>query len=294
MNTQSTLKQLAPKPKKITRIEGAIRTISLCLDPATDEFLNVGIMFHDTEYNSLAVQMLDHLERIRCLYDKRIDLAELTYVIEDIERLIYRQNGDVSNGMMGPYVKFSTPRYAAGKDEQSIITTFFESTVTLARQHDRTKSIFRYKTTPGLRKEIFKQLKLDLGLQADQIIHEDRFPINLNNGQTIDVDIPLIGVSRASGITSAWYSNHLMVSNEILSAYSDINLLRQSTGIQQASIAILRPSTSSGMTKKNFLQVDKVIDKQLKRLTATGIEVIQSDSIEALGHQTASWWKSIA
>mgnify|MGYP000069986969 CR=1 FL=1 len=287
-----SLKATIPKALDIPFIQGKMQTIQVCLDPTTQEFYNLGIAFKSED--SVSIKMLDHFERIRSLFSDQIDIDELTLFLQDIERELYISRGEWPTSLFGHSVRLSEPRYASADSEDSVMKEFYESQITFARVKSRSKTIFRYKTTPTLRNDIFKYMKKSLGLRADKIIQETPFSITLNK-RKFSIDIPLVSETAISGIASAWYANPLIAKTELLQASMELRVALSSIdSIEKAAISILRPSVGSGLNKKDFMKIDTEITKQVDLLNATGIKTMQGESIEELSEATSNWWLNVA
>jgi len=291
MNALENLKKIIPRREATDRIEGQIRTISLCLDPASDEFYNVGMILKTEDI--VSVRMLDHFERVRCLYDRRVNETDRAFLLHDIENTLMAAP-DPFKVDFGPYIRLSESRYAAGRDANTIIDTFFDSALPLARLRDNAKRIFRYKTTSKLRSDMVKDIKLALGAGADRILQEEPFHVNIK-GAKIELEIPFVSPVAASGVASAWYANHLMATNEIFKASSDLHLIGASSDkVESRALSLLRPSADAGLKKDVFGRLNLEIEKHLHKLAVSGIEIIESNDTKDLSEKTAAWWRKFA
>lgn len=286
MNFASRLKE-SLTTDNTPAVSGTWRTISVCLDDTACEFLNVGIVF--SQGKSVEVRMLDTFERLKCLYDNHIDKTQLQYLLMDIEATLAQSQGEMPE-YLSDTIRLGQPLVAQGEDAESIIDEFFQDVVTLARPRFRREaSRFRYRSTSKLRHTMLELLTESMGLSADRIIQEQPHRLLLKNGQSIDVDVPLLSGSAVGSIVSAWYKSPLVVENNILQAGSDVTLVASNSS-RRPAISVLLPSADSGLSHKERSQVETIAHHKLERLERAGVAILRDDSTVGLTEQTVDWW----
>lgn len=270
-------------------VSGHWRPIRACLDEDTGEFLNVGVLFqHGTK---VEVRMLDSFERIKCLYSNRIDLDSLSHLMMDIEDTIRQYPSNLPTELSDT-ICLGEALFAQGKDAESVVDEFFFDVVTLGMPTAKTRNNnFRYRSTHKVRETLFEIMREKMALNADRVICSDHYRLMLNNKAVIDVDVPLLSKDAAGGVVSAWYKSPLVVENNLLQAVSDLLLITNNSERKLASLSVLMPNASSGMSGTEFTKHQDATRKQLDRVNSYGIEVIEAHSSDVLANLTIDWWQ---
>lgn len=292
---RSALRDRLRREASAAGVSGRWQTISLCLDEDAREYFNVGVLFSHS--GGVEVRMLDHFERLRCLFDSRVDPNDLARALSDIEATVFKltQKGITVPSELGESVRLTSPLYAAGDSPEAVVDEFYSDVVTLGRPKRSRDYVFRYHSTPKLRQTVFDHMREKMQLQASRIIQEERFRLKLRSGHSIDIDIPLLSSNASGTVISAWYKSPLVVENALLQASSDINLIRSnSEHHREAAISVLMPGEGSGLSKAELNKLDAVTHKQLDRFRLAGIEVIESDTTLGLADLTVNWWREHA
>lgn len=291
MNAVARLRsRLTEKRSDTPVVKGHWRPISVCLDEDSGEFLNVGVMF--THAGKVEVRMLDSFDRIKCLYEDRIDHNDLAHLLYDIEASIMETGADLPD-MLSDTIRLGTPLFASGESAEAVVDEFYRDIVTLGRPRQGAQEYaFRYQSTPKLRSSVFDLMKQRMHMQASRIIQTERFQLPLRtSGHRIEMDVPLLSASASGTIVSAWYKSPLVVEINLLQASADLNLIRSNSDRQAAAISVLVPSADSGLTSLEFRKHDAVTRRQIDRIRATGIEVIEAGSTGELADLTVGWWR---
>ncbi|SEQ90489.1 Protein of unknown function [Azotobacter beijerinckii] len=270
-------------------VTGQWRSISLCMDEDAGEFFNVGVLFaHGQE---VEVRMLDSFDRIKCLFDARLDHNDLARLLQDIESTILHIGPDLPD-TLGSTIRLGQPLYASGATPESVVDEFFADVVTLARPRPGAREYsFRYQSTPKLRGNVFGLMKERMHMQASRIIQDSRFELKLKSGHRIEMDVPLLSASAAGTVVSGWYKSPLVVENNLLQASADLNLIRSNSD-RAASISVLVPNKESGLTNREFNKLSCATQRQLDRIRISGLEVIEASSTPELAERTIEWWRN--
>lgn len=272
-------------------VSGRWRTIRYCFDEDAGEFFNVGVVF--TSGKRVEVRMLDTFDRLTCLFDKRIHTPDLERILHSIEDSILEIGSDLPP-RLGENIVLGDALYASGADAESIADTFYQDMVTLGRPKSANRSAFRYRTTRRVLDTISDHLRETMPLAADRIIQQERFPLTLKTGNKIPLDIPLIGEKASGTVVSAWYKSPIVVENNLLSASADLQLMRTNSDRTQAALSVLIPDEQSGLTAKELDKLTSATRRQLDRIDASGIEIIESHATIDLARRTAQWWEKLA
>lgn len=288
MNVARNLRERLTAKQARPAISGTWRPISLCLDDTACEFLNVGVMF--THGGHVEVRMLDTFDRLKCLYDSRIDERTLEHLLVDIEATLVAKRGDVGD-QLSDTIRLGQPLPAAGESAEAIVDEFFADVVTLARPHQgREASRFRYCSSSKLRHTLLALMTERLGIQASRVIQERPYRLHMKTGHTIDVDVPLLSEQAVGSVVSAWYKSPLVVENNILQAHSDLSLVTSQTQ-RRASLSVLLPGKDCGLSAKEHARVSEKATEKLQRLQHAGVAVLRDDTTVGLTEQTIEWWR---
>ncbi|WP_035482077.1 hypothetical protein [Gallaecimonas xiamenensis] len=292
MSVHSKILESIPSSGEEALVDGKWRPISLCFDEIAREYLNVGVIFEHG--GKVDVRMLDSFERIKCLYDKTVDIDSLSYYLHDIEDSIVRFNGELPD-TLSDTIRLGQPLYASGRDADSVIDSFFYDVVTLGRINSKSRDAsFRYRSTQKLRTLMFELIKDGMGLSASRIIQEKKFNLRIKDSGFIEIDIPLMSGKAAGSIVSAWYKSPMVVENNLLQASSDLFLLKSNSDIGKVSLSILVPDIDSGLSSRDYKKLMDLTSRQLDRMDRAGIEIIDAHTVDGLSKKTVSWWEDVA
>lgn len=270
-------------------VAGQWRCIRLCMDEDAGEFFNVGVVFCYGQ--KVEVRMLDTFDRLRCLFDTRIDKNDLSRLLHDIESTLCHMAPNLPE-RLGDSIALSQPLYASGISAESVVDEFFTDVVTLARPKPNAKdSLFRYQATSRVRNNLFDLMKERMHLQASRIIQEERFILPMRSGHRIEMDIPLLSASAAGTIVSGWYKSALVVENNLLQAAADLNLIRSNTD-RITALSVLVPSPESGLDAKEFNKLSSATQRQIERVRMSGIDVLEATTTAELAEKTIEWWRT--
>lgn len=269
------------------KVAGKWRPISLCLDDTACEFLNVGVVF--SHGSQVEVRMLDSFERLKCLYDTRIDQTQLQHLLMDIEASLIATKGDLP-GRLSDTIRLGPALLAQGESAEGVVDTFFEDVVTLARpRQNQSRSTFKYRSSSKISAMVLDIMKEQLGVNASRVIQEQPYRLPLRNGKTMDIDVPLLSSSAVGSVVSAWYKSPMVVENNILQAGADLSIVASNSS-RQPAMSVLIPNDKSGLTLKERSQVESSAQRKLERFERAGITVLRDDSTAGLAEQTIKWW----
>lgn len=288
MTVASRIRAKLSEPQSPPTVAGKWRSISLCLDEDAGEFFNVGVLFE--HHAGVEVRMLDNFDRVKCLFDTRVDPNDLARLLLDIESTIIHLGHQLPDEL-GSTIRLGQPLYASGDSAEDVVDEFFTDTVTLARPRPGAREYaFRYQSTPKIRQTMFDLMKERMHMQASRIIQDDRFELKLRTGHRIELDVPLLSSSASGTIVSAWYKSPLVVENNLLQASADLNLIRSNSD-RVAALSVLVPGKESGLSAAEYNKLTSTTQRQLDRIRLSGIEVLEAGSTPELADQTITWWR---
>jgi hypothetical protein len=281
--------RLSERPSE-TIVKGQWRPISACLDEDAGEFLNVGVLF---TYGSgkVEVRMLDAFDRIKCLYDNRIDFNDLSHLMHDIEDSIVNAGHDLPDELSDT-IRLGAPLFASGTSPEAVVDEFFDDVVTLGRPHSKQRSTaFRYRSSHKVREGLFDIMQQKMALEASSIIQEGRYLLKMQSGHRIEVDVPLLSEKSAGGVVSAWYKSPLVVENNLLQASADLLLVTSNTS-RKGALSVLTPGKDNGLSVREFNKHHEATYRQLDRIHKSGIDIIEANSTDELASKTIDWWRA--
>lgn len=293
MNLAQRIKLLTPPNKNVNKVKGQWFNIRLCPDLATGELLNIGVAV--IVEDRIHVRLLNHVDRLSCLYDERISLNELTFFTDLIEEYLDgARNPDVINKSFSPHLVFGDLKFASGPTVAAILDNLYLNTVTLAKPKEAIKKeIFKSIKTDDVRKEVLEKLTLKMGIEAAQLVSEDsRYFIKGDDGYFID--LPLQSKIVIGSIVSAWYSNPFRVENNILRASSDLEIARQLFPKHGFGLFVLRPDKKSGLEKMKLQMIDKTIDDNIWKFHKMNIHLGVESETEHLAQDIHEWYRKVA
>lgn len=294
MNTFARLRdRITAQQPDGSLVKGHWRAISACLDEDAGEFLNVGVMFSFGD-GKVEVRMLDTFDRIKCLYDKRIDHNDLAHLLHDIEATILEVGAELP-GELSDTIRLGPALFASGESAEAVVDEFYADVVTLGRPHAKQTSVeFRYRSTPKVRTTVFEIMQEKMRLDASRIIQKGRYELQMESGHRIEVDVPLLGNTAAGAVVSAWYKSPLVVENNLLQASSDLLLVASNSPRKKTALSVLVPDKESGLASREFSRLHDATYRQLDRLSKSGIEIIEASAVDDLANRTIEWWRQVA
>lgn len=290
MSIHNSLKKKMPNTESPV-IQGQWWPVRFCADLAADEHLNVGVLLQ-TNDGMRHIRMLNHFARLQCLYDKRINETDLIYLFDEAEAALEAEGSDAASAL-GPHINLGEPLYAAGENAESIMDTFYDTIVTLARPRKRGPKPFGHISATRVRSQVLDKMRQDLALRADTFIQKQ--PLELKIGQQqLTVDLPLVGRDALGAIASAYYKNPMVIANHIMHAVSDLSLAKQCSNRNHTALSVLIPGNGAGLNTKETHDVNRELRYQLDRSRALNITILQGTTIAEVAQATADWWRNAA
>ena len=278
-------------------MRGKWLNIRLKPDIFSGELFNIGVGFID-QSGTLHSQFTEDLSRLQCLFDDRIDLDEMGFLVDlastQYDRAIF---DEIKNASISPQILLGDPSYASGKSIGSILNQFYDQTISLRPFGEDSKTRrprFASSSTESVRSEIFNWLRLQHPNLAKEIIPSNfQFVIQTSDGNTQQrhtVELPLRVPGRAAGtIVSANCKTAPTAELRILQAAMNINTAVRHLEGEDCGLFILRPGDNSALPRSTLDRFDDLIDESVWKLRDAGVYVGVEDTIEGLGKEIVDW-----
>jgi len=285
--------KLAAQPNTLPSI-GHWAPIRYCFDQDTGEFLNVGVIYRSGA--EVAVRMLDTPERLKCLYDDRLNLEDVFYRFQSVENEIITnarsRNGEICE--LADDFQVGDMLYAAGEDPFDIALSMYEDVVTLGRSKVTKSERFVYKSHVSVKNDVTDYLREQLPDTSESFIQKDAFVINVGRRE-VAINVPLVGQNSCGDVISAYYKDNVRIENALLKAESNLYQMKRYGHKNLLSLSVLKmPSRLPGVTNKEWNAINSLVCDQLDRLDAQGVSVLESDDATELGRKTLDWWRERA
>jgi len=278
-------------------VRGQWFNIRLQPDLFAGEQLNVGVAFVD-HGGTVHTRITDDLSRLQCLYDSRVDLDEMGFIVDMVSALYDRAHiDDIHAKPCSPQIILGEPAYAAGASIQAILTDFFEETVSLRASSGADavrKPRFQSSSNEAVREELFAWMKLNHAELARRIIPASphfKVRTSLHNlNQEHSVELHLRAPGKAAGcIVSANCKTPHTAELRILQAAINLNTAIRHLEGERCGLFILRPDKSSGLPSHILARFDDLIDESVWKLRDAGVFVGVESEIPRLGQEVVTW-----
>ncbi|MEE4463088.1 hypothetical protein V2S84_13445 [Azotobacter chroococcum] len=287
----------ASTAKEQPHVEGKWFNIRFCPDMLAGEQINIGVGFVD-QHGTVHGRFTDDISRLQCLYDDRIDLDELRFLVDltasQYDRASYSH---ILQSPVSPQIVIGEPSPASGEDIQGILRDFFNETVALAspRADGRKRSArFHSYSNEAVRGDVFRWIADHHSNIARRILPSStRFTIRVNDHGTTQehaVELPIRVPGRAAGsVVSAYCSAPQTAELRILQAAITLNTAIRHLRDERCGLFILRPGDNSGLPASTLARFDDMIDENVWKLRDAGVFVSVESSIANLGSEIVNW-----
>lgn len=285
----SALLQELQKSRVAHQTEGEWFAMRWQPDIATDEILNVGVVFRERDSGRVTIKTLDYWDRLDCLFG---DVAR-----EQLEFLLEIESSQIRYGLQVPSsanMKFSQPRLARGESAGEIIDRLYDRVVTLGRKRkaQRDEPRFQGISTDQLQRYVYNELHV-----RTPFLHE-RLTSNTTvippEGKEHRMDVSFLAPGLIGNVVSTVYKDIRTASFYLLEATTRLEAAAKSrTEIpydDDVKLFVLTPSKHSpGISKAEVDSIRRQIDEQMFRVQKTGIEIIAEDTKTALANEVIHW-----
>lgn len=264
----------------VKRVEGYWQTITLRPDFASNEALNIGVIFK--HHGQIAFRLLDSVDKFMRLYGEAAE-DELQFLLRAIQGAL-RQN----TLPQFPSISFGPQALARGDSVDEIVERLYATCVTLSGpayrpQHERAKFI----NNTFVRHEVFRHIRLMAGVAAEQVIASDAEFLFKDKDRVIPLDIPLRHERRLGTVVSAAFSSPENVERALLRAFFDLTTAMRISDSTSGSFFVFRPKEFR--QKVTQQKIDNVIDVTAWKVGKAGLTVDMSDSSEGMAEHILEW-----
>lgn len=261
-------------------VEGHWQTIQLRPDFASNELLNVGVVFFDGKVK--AVRLLENFEKFSHLYGEEAE-DELRFILSAV-RASYVKHNDLSS--IGS-IELTQPRLARGESPQEVASRLFGAMVTLdGPVHLPARNRARFMNNSQVRSQVFREVRIQAGLFADRFIAEEEAYVVREQNAKHAFDIPLRMGSHFGTVVSAAFTKVENVERALLRASIDLVAAKAMSQQSDAEIFLLRPPRSGNASA---LRIDNVIDVSVWKLKKAGVTVDVADTPARLAADIVTW-----
>lgn len=279
-------KLFTPQRPQTPTAQGTWQFARLCLDPATGEKINVGIVFTD-EQGRVESRFLRNVAGLRCLYND--DLAnDAAFLIDQAEQTI-EQKGTLPNGWN---ISLSHPLFVRGKSARIIVDELFQRLVPLGMRETTPELLDtddHSHTTRSVRKTVRDLLKRHMRSEGAPEFWKASPVESHQDGDIVLLDLQIYGTSKAcdvrGSITSAWYKTQYH-----RSAYLDrsANAILKSCKIYPSAtnvMYLLQPQLGGDFKLPEITAIQNEIDSTAWLLKKVGAKVSTFDNERAMAQQ---------
>lgn len=251
-----------------------------------NELLNVGVAFIDATSKSARVKVLEDIDRIGVVFGERLE-TEIRFALQSVKACL-------DNSRIEPpseNIHFSEPRFASGKSIDEILDQLFASTVRLlsfAKEAALTPRV--YAGNEKVRKQVFDSIRLQAGVNAEQILAESPLYVVKEKGREYSLDIPLRGAQHLGSVVSAAYLSRSPLENNLLRACVDLETASRIFHRDKLGLFVLRPTADDPVFGgKKLVEIDNVIDMLAWKLDKQGFTIGVEDDVQRLAGEVMEW-----
>lgn len=266
------------KPAQANQVTGHWRAVRICLDLATQEWLNVGVVLR-TPGGETHHRLLTNFAGFRCIYDD--DAADAARFLLDQAEFAIEAEKPFPTGWN---VSFGPEKFVRGNTIDSILTGLFSRLVPLGRhQLDPTARIDREDhphATQNVRVEVRKLLTkhLQIAKSAPPDFWYAR-PVPMHrDGAVIKMDVQIVannshGIVHGA-IASAWYKTSYHRSASLNQAVNAVTTACEAFPGSHNVLYILRPPEKvSSLSDSDYEAIDLDIESSRWLLLKHGAEL---------------------
>ena len=245
-----------------SKAEGVWQIARLCLDRATGEQLNVGVVFTDHKDGGITSRFLSNLSGLRCLYDD--DMADdAGFLIDQAEQAL-TQGVHIPSGWN---VSLGDALFVRGETPQTIVDSMFKRMVPLGSREstaERLDSDDHAHTTRNVRKTVRELLKKHMNSKKAPEFWRAAPVVSAQDGEEVQIDLQIFGAGKKGdyrgSIASAWYKTQYHRSAYLDRAANAVLKAREVYPGASNIMYLLQPQDIEGFTKADMGVIQKEID----------------------------------
>lgn len=275
-------------------ISGHWSPLTLRLDKACGDRLNIGVIFQTEDGKTTRWRLLNNFSGIRCLYGPDA-ASNAAFAVDQInsylrEHSVCPKDWVISSG---------EPAYACGNSPEEIVTRLYARTVALARheesEDERLDSDDHKLSTQRLRRRVRDSIKRRFETRETPDFWRDS-PVQLstNDGKSVALDLQVWSdTGTATGvigaITSAWYTSKFHRDAYLSNSYRALVEARQIAGTSaKAAMYVLRPFANPRFNEQQIREIDNELDTVYWSLSKIDVGVHVFDNEEAMTNMVMS------
>ena len=256
-------------------------------DLASNERLNVGVVFQDAETGKQTTKVLDYWERLKCLYGEG--------VCEQLQFLLQVETSQLEYGLDrpgSPNLQFSEPQLAQGASAEEIVSNLYTRVVTLGRYKEKSKSRSYTVTTQEFEKYVYEELQTRYPFLYSRLTDN---PVVIPDGyDDYKIRVSLLTTGLIGNLVSTVYGSEQTAKYHLLEAS---NRLEAAAGCRkrinnddELSLFVLLPRKyRSNMTPSEVESLREHLDEQMFRVKMSGIDVIAEEDESLITTKVAEW-----
>lgn len=243
------LAQLFDAPPAPPKACGYWSVLRLCVDLATQEWLNVGVVLDAENGGARQYRLLSNLSGLRCLYnDDAVESAR--FLLDQAEHML-ETGAPIPHGW---HIALSPPKFAQGPDAQTMVDKLFARMVPmglhqLAQREDREDHPH---ATMSVRKTVRQLLNKHLQLaKSDTPEFWRRSPTSTQrNGSGVLMDLQIVAHTQGAlihgAVASAWYKTRYHRNASLSQAVNAMTTASQAYPQSNNVLYLLRPPAGAG------------------------------------------------
>lgn len=244
------------------KVEGEWQIARLCLDKATGEQLNVGVVFTSHADGSITSRFLRNVAGLRCLYND--DMADdAAFLIDQAEQAL-EQGARIPAGWS---ISLGAPLFVRGDSPDAIVQNMFQRMVPLGLREsvaERLDGDDHTHTTANVRSTVRKLLCAHMNTKKVPEFWRSAPVVSVQDGGEVQIDLQIFGAGKTGdvrgSIASAWYKTQYHRSAYLDRAASAVLKAKRVYPSAVNIMYLLQPQDIEGFTKADMGVIQKEID----------------------------------
>lgn len=269
------------------QVEGHWRTVRLCLDRASDEVLNIGVVFVERHSGASFYRLAKNLTGIRCLYGENM--------VDDAAFLIHQAEAALEAGTGFPdrwNVTFGPDRFIRGESPEVIVDAMYQRVVSLSlheRSQERLDTDEHSRATRHVRRTVRDLLKRHMNAKSTPEFWRDEPMAIQRDDHEIRIDLQVVGTGllrpHHGAIVSSWYKTQFHrqahLNNGVTAVVTAAELFPEVGNV----LYLLRPTDDDGFTAKELRAVAQDVDSAVWLANKRGATVEQCRSEQEMAQK---------
>lgn len=258
-----------------SKAEGVWQVARLCLDKATGEQLNVGVVFTSHRDGSTTSRFLRNVATLRCLYND--DMADdASFLIDQAEQAL-EQGIRLPEGWN---ISLTPPFFVRGESPDAIVQSMFQRMVPLGLREsvaERLDGDDHTHTTANVRSTVRKLLCKYLKIKKAPEFWRSAPVSSMQDEGEVEIDLQIFGRGKHDDvrgcIASAWYKTKYHRSAYLDSAASAVLKAKKAYPDAVNIMYLLQPQGIEGFSKQDLDAIQKEIDSTAWLLSKNGAKL---------------------